>query len=78
MAKKTHFVKFILSEHVKEKLRFIHSVHPSPFLLGVLSLGPNFQKKGEKGLTESQFLEGGCWKQEGVFFRRELQILNKK
>ena len=45
-----------------------------PHSAGV-NLPPNFRKRG---LTESPFLEGGCWEREEVtFFKEDLPFLNK-
>ena len=50
---------------------------PSTFLLGWLSLRPNFQKRrgGGGGFAGSQFLEGAAWKEEGDFFQGACSFL---
>ena len=65
-----------------------HSVH-LPFVLGGATTPPphlsvggvepptKFSKRGE-GLTESQFLEEGCWERGGDIFQGGLQFLHKK
>ena len=47
-----------------------------PFLLGGLSLLPNFQKGG---LDRISIFRGGCWEREGyLLFRGGLQFFHKK
>ena len=64
---------FLYQGHWNKQL---HSVHPStPFLVGELSLLPNFQKEG---LDRIQSFRGGCWEKEGELFQWwVLQFLHK-
>ena len=52
-----------------------HSGHLPPFCRGV-EPPTKFSKRG--GLTEPQFLQGGCWEIGGDFFPGGLQLPHKK
>ena len=83
------FLCEIKSEHqqkttLRVRPQYIHSVYPTPFMLGGGGGGGNwpptkFPKKGG-GLIGSQFLEGGCWERRSVFFqeRRGMQFLQQQ
>ena len=66
---------------IPESLLPWHSVHPTPFLLGVVEPPTKFSKIGGGGgapLDRTSTLRGGCWKRGGCFFSGGLAIFTKK
>ena len=51
---------------------------PSTFLLGWLSLRPNFQKRRGGGLRRISIFRGGCLERGGWLFSGGLQFFNNK